>query len=103
MVKTQVRIAILVYVFVAIAKKRFLLKQSLHEILQILSISIFKKMSINKPFRPTQLQYFKEQNYNQLKLFNLKRNNSNSLYINKELSLIYYHLIFINYIMFNLN
>jgi hypothetical protein len=70
-VKTQVWIAVSVYVLVAIAKKRFLLKQSLYEILQILSISIFEKTPINQLFQPTQLQYFKEQNYNQLKLFNL--------------------------------
>ena len=36
-VKTQVWIAVSVYVLVAIAKKRFMLKQSLYEILQILS------------------------------------------------------------------
>ena len=42
-VKTQVWIAISVYVLVAIAKKRFMLQQSLYEILQILSISIFEK------------------------------------------------------------
>ncbi len=34
-VKTQVWIAVSVYVLVAIAKKRFMLKQSLYEILQI--------------------------------------------------------------------
>jgi hypothetical protein len=70
-VKTQVWIAVSIYVLVAIAKKRFLLKQSLYEILQILSISIFEKMPINQLFQPTQLQYFKEQNHNQLKLFDL--------------------------------
>jgi hypothetical protein len=68
-VKTQVWIAISVYVLVAIAKKRFMLKQSLYEILQILSISIFEKMPINQLFQQTQLQYFKEQNSNQLKMF----------------------------------
>lgn len=40
-VKTQVWIAVSVYVLVAIAKKRFMLKQSLYEILQVLSICIF--------------------------------------------------------------
>ena len=70
-VKTQVWIAVSIYVLVAIAKKRFLLKQSLYEILQILSISIFEKMPINQLFQHTQLQYFKEQNHNQLKLFDL--------------------------------
>ncbi len=70
-VKTQVWIAVTVYVLVAIAKKKFMLTQSLYEILQIFSISIFEKMPINQLFQPTQIQYFKEQNSNQLVLFNL--------------------------------
>jgi transposase len=70
-VKTQVWIAIAVYILVAIAKKRFMLKQSLYEILQILSISIFEKMPINQLFQQTPLQYFKEHNHNQLSLFDL--------------------------------
>jgi hypothetical protein len=70
-VKTQVWIAVSVYVLVAIAKKRFMLTQSLYEILQILSISIFEKMPINQLFGQTQLQYFKEQNHNQLTIFDL--------------------------------
>ncbi len=70
-VKTQVWIAVSVYVLVAIAKKHFMLKQSLYEILQILSISIFEKMPLNQLFQQTQLQYFKEQNDNQLKMFDL--------------------------------
>ena len=68
-VKTQVWIAISVYVLVAIAKKKFMLQQSLYEILQVLSISIFEKTPINQLFQQTQLQYFKEQDYNQLKMF----------------------------------
>ncbi len=68
-VKTQIWIAVSVYVLVAIAKKKFMLKQSLYEILQILSISIFEKMPINELFAETQLQYFKEQNHNQLKMW----------------------------------
>ena len=70
-VKVQVWIAVSVYVLVAIAKKHFMLKQSLYEILQVLSISIFEKMPINQLFQKTQLQYFKEQNDNQLKMFDL--------------------------------
>jgi hypothetical protein len=42
-VKTQVWIAISVYVLVAIVKKRLNLKHSLYTILQILSISVFEK------------------------------------------------------------
>ncbi len=68
-VKTQVWIAVSIYVLVAIAKKKFMLKQSLYEILQILSISIFEKMPINQLFHQTQKQYFKELNHNQLNLF----------------------------------
>ena len=68
-VKTQIWIAVSVYVLVAIAKKKFMLKQTLYEILQILSISIFERMPINQLFQHTQLQYFKEQNHNQLSLF----------------------------------
>ena len=68
-VKTQIWIAVSVYVLVAIAKKKFMLKQSLYEILQILSISIFEKMPINQLFAQTQLQYFKKQIPNQLKMW----------------------------------
>ena len=70
-VKTQVWIAVSVYVLVAIAKKRFMLQQSLYEILQVLSISIFEKMPVNQLFQQTQLQYFKEQKDNQLTMFDL--------------------------------
>jgi IS4 transposase len=68
-VKTQVWIAISIYVLVAIAKKKFMLNQSLYEMLQILSISIFEKVELNQLFQQTQLQYFKEQNSKQLILF----------------------------------
>jgi hypothetical protein len=70
-VKTQVWIAVSVYVLVAIAKKKFMLTQSLYEILQIISLSIFEKMPINQLFQHTQLQYFKEPISNQLNLFDL--------------------------------
>ena len=70
-VKTQIWIAVSVYVLVAIAKKKFMLKQSLYEILQILSISIFEKMTINQLFQKPRLQNFKEPNCKQLTLFDL--------------------------------
>ena len=70
-VKTQIWIAISTYVLVAIAKKKFLLNQSLYEIFQVLSISIFEKVPINQLFQQTQIQYFKEQKDNQLKMFDL--------------------------------
>ena len=43
-VKTQIWIAVSVYVLVAIIKKRLKIDQSLYTILQILSVSIFEKM-----------------------------------------------------------
>lgn len=45
-VKSQIWIAISVYVLVAIIKKRLKIEQSLYTILQILSVSIFEKMPI---------------------------------------------------------
>lgn len=69
-VKTQIWIAVSTYVLVAIAKKRFKLKQSLYEILQVLSISVFEKTSINELFNKTvQQQNFKELKGNQLNIF----------------------------------
>lgn len=68
-VKTQVWIAVATYVLVAIAKKKFMLKQSLYEIIQILSITIFQKMPINQLFQQSQKQYFKELKDNQLNIF----------------------------------
>jgi len=47
-VKTQIWIAICVYVLVAIVKKRLKLDASLYTLLQILSITLFEKMPVNK-------------------------------------------------------
>ena len=70
-VKTQIWTAISVYVVVLIVKRKLKLEQSIYEILQILSINIFDKEPINQLFEKPKLQYFKEQNYNQLKMFDL--------------------------------
>ncbi len=70
-VKTQIWIAVSVLMLVAIAKRKFMLQQSLYEILQILSISILEKTPVNQLFQQTPLQYPKEQNSNQLTLFDL--------------------------------
>jgi hypothetical protein len=45
-VKTQIWIAVAVYVLIAIIKKKLGLKQSLYTILQILSVTLFEKVSI---------------------------------------------------------
>ena len=47
-VKTQIWIAVCTYVLIAIAKKRLYLPNSLHEILQILSLTMFETTPINQ-------------------------------------------------------
>jgi len=47
-VKTQIWIAVSVYVLVAIVKKRLKLSASLYEILQILSLTLFEKMPLDQ-------------------------------------------------------
>jgi IS4 transposase len=51
-VKTQVWIAICIYVLVAIIRKELNVEHSLHEILQILSVSLFEKTPINEALSP---------------------------------------------------
>jgi hypothetical protein len=70
-VKTQIWIAISVYVIVLIVKKKLKIEQSIYEILQILSINIFDKEPLYQLFDNPELQYFKEPNDKQLKLFDL--------------------------------
>ena len=67
-VKIQIWIAISVYVLVAIAKKKYNLKQSLYEILQIVSICIFDRVTLHELFTKPIQQNFKELNDNQLKI-----------------------------------
>lgn len=68
-VKIQIWIAISVYVLVAIAKKKLQLKQSLYEILQVVSICIFDKVPLHELFAKPIQHNFKELNDNQLKMF----------------------------------
>ena len=49
-VKTQVWVALAVYVLVAIVKRQLGLDQSLYQILQILSVTIFEKTPISREF-----------------------------------------------------
>lgn len=49
-VKTQIWIAVSIYVLVAIIKKRLKLEQSLYTILQILSITLFEKIPLYQAF-----------------------------------------------------
>jgi len=47
-VKSQIRIAVSVYVLVAIVKKRLNLSASLYEILQILSLTMFERIPLDQ-------------------------------------------------------
>src|SRR5258707_6061813 len=49
-VKTQIWIAVSIYVLVAIVKKRLALESSLHEILQVLSVTLFEQVPVLQVF-----------------------------------------------------
>lgn len=68
-VKTQIWIAISVYVLVAIVKKRFNLDASLYTILQILSVSLFEKTPILQALSSNDYVNEEEGSPNQLMLF----------------------------------
>jgi len=70
-VKTQVWVAISVYVLVAILKKELALKASMYEILQVLSITLFEKTSIKSLFSPDLHNLAQGDLHNQLLLFDL--------------------------------
>lgn len=70
-VKTQIWIAVSVYVLVAIVKKRLALEGSLHEILQVLSVTLFEQVPILQAFGDTTSQENSGQFSNQLTLWDL--------------------------------
>ena len=70
-VKTQVWIAISVYVLVAIVKKELGVERSLHEILQILSVTLFEKTPIFQALSEQETQDPEPPFPNQLNLFDL--------------------------------
>jgi len=70
-VKTQIWIAVSIYVLVAIVRKRLGLEASLYQILQILSLSLFEKMPILQALQPSDSELNLPDPGNQLILFNL--------------------------------
>jgi transposase len=70
-VKTQIWIAVSVYVLVAIVRKHLGLDASLYQILQILSLSLFEKMPILQALQPPDSQPEFPDPGNQLILFDL--------------------------------
>jgi len=69
-VRTQVWIAISVYVLVAILKKRLNLDRSLHSILHILSVSLSEKTPIQQALSASAWDQFDPESSKQLTLFN---------------------------------
>ena len=69
-VKTQIWIAISVYVLVAIVKKQLKSDFNLYTILQILSVSLFEKIPILQALTPCSIQNYNEPDCIQLNLFN---------------------------------
>ena len=70
-VKTQIWIAVAVYALVAILKKRLLLEASLHEILQVLSLTLSEQVPILQAFGDLESQEKSAAISNQLNLWDL--------------------------------
>ena len=70
-VKSQIWIALSVYLIVAIIKKRRKIEMSLYTILQILSVSLFEKTHILQALSDTAPAFENYRSPNQLNLFNL--------------------------------
>jgi len=68
-VRTQIYIAMITYLMVAIVKHQLRLKQTQYEILQILSISLLCKTPLLELFSNTYPQYVKELETKQLNIF----------------------------------
>ena len=68
-VKTQIWIAVSVYVLVAIVRKRLGLDASLYQILQILSVTLFEKTPILRALQPINSHLDLDDPAKQLNLF----------------------------------
>src|SRR5215471_12460145 len=68
-VKTQIWIAVSVYLLVAIVRKRLRLEASLYQILQIFSLTLFEKVPILQALQPSDSQNESSENPSQLILF----------------------------------
>ena len=68
-VKTQIWIAVSVYVLVAIVRKRLKLEAPLYTLLQVISVTVFEKIEIITAFSQSANRYDTAQDDNQLDLF----------------------------------
>jgi len=70
-VKTQIWIAVAVYVLVAIVRKKLNLNVSLYTLLQVLSLTLFEKMPLQQAFPDSEYSSENPGLSNQLNLFNI--------------------------------
>jgi len=68
-VKTQIWIAVSIYVLVAIVRKRLMLDASLYTLLQILSVTLFEKIELKQALSMEEYKPFTCAETNQLNLF----------------------------------
>ena len=68
-VKTQIWIAVSVYVLMAIVRKRLKLEAPLYTLLQVISVAVFEKIEIQTAFSGNDYRYDTAQDDNQLNLF----------------------------------
>src|SRR5450755_4692845 len=68
-VKTQIWIAVSVYVLIAIVKKRLALEASLYTLLQVFSVTIFEKMTMPQALSETRTTFEENATGSQLNLF----------------------------------
>jgi len=68
-VKTQIWIAVSVYLLIAIIKKRLNLEASLYTLLQIISVTLFEKMPLQQAFQGNSYITHMHENKNQLNLY----------------------------------
>ena len=68
-VKVQVYVAIITFVTVALVKHTLKTPLTQYQILQILSLTLLNKTPLNQLFQDALIQYVKEPDYNQLKMF----------------------------------
>ena len=68
-VKTQIWIAVSVYVLVAIVRKRLKLEAPLYTMLQVISVAVFEKIEIQAAFSENDYRYDTAQDDNQLNSF----------------------------------
>ena len=68
-VKTQIWIAVTAYLLVAILKKRLKIEASLYTILQVLSVSVFERITINQLFPNAEYRSETTETDNKLFLF----------------------------------